>query len=456
MGGAWHTRPMLRLHRSTFALLFALFACGSSNGSAGPPLDGSDTDGGLVGDASAADAAGTVRSDAASGGAGDSSGPRDGSTDGSVVGDGGRIGFHHPGVLVGREQLDFVKAKLATGAAPWKSALDAANKSRWGAAAYSATPRAVVECGSYSNPDYGCTDEKNDAMAAYTHALLYYYGGDVTHADKAIEIMNAWSAVLTDHTNSNAPLQSAWVASVWPRAAEIVRYSYTGWAPADVTRFGAMLRDVYLPKVVNGSKSNGNWELSMIEAVLAIAVFLDDRATFEHGVEMWRARVPAYVYLSSDGPLPVAPPAGNAKTQQELIAFWYAQATFMDGLCQETCRDLGHVQYGLAAMINAAETARLQGVDLYSEQAARITKTMEFHADFLNGAAVPSTLCGGKLSAATADPMWDIALNEYGRRLQKALPKTEALVAKIRPTGADHHMVWETLTHAETGGPTIP
>ena len=102
-------------------------------------------------------------------------------------------------------------------------------------------------------------------------------------------------------------------------------------------------------------------------------------------------------------------------------------------------------------MINAAETARIQGIDLYGEQAARIVAGLELHASFLDGAAVPSTLCKGTLSAVTPDPMWEIGYDEYSGRLGMAMPKTSALVTKIRPTGVDHHMDWETLTHAELG-----
>ncbi len=107
--------------------------------------------------------------------------------------------------------------------------------------------------------------------------------------------MNAWSAVLTAHTNRNAPLQSAWAAEVFPRAAEIIRYTYTGWPADEVARFGKLLHDVYLPQVVNGSASNGNWEISMIEATLNIAVFNDDRPSFDQGLKMWRERTPAYL-----------------------------------------------------------------------------------------------------------------------------------------------------------------
>ena len=35
-------------------------------------------------------------------------------------------------------------------------------------------PRSIVECGSYSNPNNGCTDEREDAIAAYTDALAWY------------------------------------------------------------------------------------------------------------------------------------------------------------------------------------------------------------------------------------------------------------------------------------------
>jgi len=31
------------------------------------------------------------------------------------------------------------------------------------------------------------------------------------------------------------------------------------------------------------------------------------------------------------------------------------------------------------------------------------------------------------------------------------LPQVKAVLAKIRPVGANHHMVWESLTHAELG-----
>lgn len=375
---------------------------------------------------------------------------------GGVSGGGGGVGrFVHPGILVSRPMLDFVKSTIDAGADPWTTALAAARASSSGSLSYTPHPWATVECGSYSNPDYGCTDEKNDATAAYTQALLWFHTGDTAYADKAIEILDAWSSTIVAHTNSNAPLQTAWAAEVFPRAAEIIRRTSSRWAAADAARFASMLQNVYLPLIVNGSSANGNWELSMIEAVMNIGVFTDDAATFDRGVAMWRERVPAYVYMTGDGPTPVPPPRGS-KTGAALVGFWYGQTTYVDGLCQETCRDLGHVQYGLAAMVNAAETARIQGVDLFGEQSARLRATLELHASYLDGAAVPSWLCGGALNAVSPDPTWEIALNEYATILGYALPETQKLVQSIRPTRTDHHMDWETLTHGDIGGVGLP
>jgi hypothetical protein len=63
-------------------------------------------------------------------------------------------------------------------------------------------------------------------------------------------------------------LQAGWSGSSWPRAAEIIRYTYTGWPSTEVSRFATMFRTVYLPKIINGSNSNGNRELSMMEAAI--------------------------------------------------------------------------------------------------------------------------------------------------------------------------------------------
>jgi hypothetical protein len=137
------------------------------------------------------------------------------------------LAFTHPGILVTRAQLDNVTAKLAANAEPWKTAFAQMTGSSFASLSYTAHPCAIVECGPSSNPNFDCSDERNDATAAHTHALRWYLTGDVRYAQKVVQIMDAWSAVITDHTNSNARLQTGWAGASWTRAAELIRYTST-------------------------------------------------------------------------------------------------------------------------------------------------------------------------------------------------------------------------------------
>lgn len=354
--------------------------------------------------------------------------------------------FTHPGVLVGRSQLDFVKAKVTAGAQPWKAAYDQMLASKYASLTRTAKPRAVVECGSYSNPNYGCTDEREDAIAAYTLALAWYIGSDSRYARKSIEIMDAWSAVIRDHTNSNAPLQTGWAGSSWPRAAEIVKYTYNSWPNSG--RFGTMLRTVYLPKVINGSHSNGNWELSMMEAAIGIAVFLEDRTAYDKAVAKFRGRVPAYIYLTTDGSLPRTAPGSGLDTREKIIKYWQGQSTFMNGLSQETCRDLTHTGYGLSAVSHIAETSRIQGQDLYPEIADRLRHALGLHAKYQLGRPVPANLCNGSLKDKLG-PVTEVGYNALHNRMGYEMSNTQRLTEQQRPAGSNNLFVaWETLTHA--------
>jgi hypothetical protein len=437
-------------------------AGGSGGGDVSEPEGGSSGTGGAGGhaDAGASNGAGPDSGGSAeperdaSGidlGRPDGSAGRDTGADRSVGPPSPEGAFRHPGVLVTREQLAFIKAKIAGGADPWSKAFAQVKASSVGGLVYTPRPFQTVECGPYSNPSIGCGEESLDSRAAYTQALLWNLTGDEAYARNAVAIMNAWSAMFTGgHINSNAPLQASWYGSVFPRAAELMRATYPAWAASDIERFKQMLRTSYLPNIgKNVACANGNWEASAIEALVAISVFLDDRAGFDKGMAMWRRRTPAYLYLESDGALPVQPP-NCPKTDAALISYWLNPGMFVDGLAQETCRDYGHMGGGVAALINAAETAYIQGVDLYGEQAKRIVAALEFNTQYLNGVPIPGSLCGGKLQLS-AGSTWEIAYNHYANRLGMSLPQTKMAVERARPTGASAHKIWESLTHAELG-----
>jgi hypothetical protein len=352
--------------------------------------------------------------------------------------------FRHPGVLVSREQLDFVKQKIAAGQEPWKSAFAKMKGSSYASKTSAPQARASVDCGAYSSPNNGCSEELNDAWTSYTNALMWAYTGDKEYAEHAIKILNAWGKTLKTHTNHNAPLQSGWAGSVCVRAAEIIKHTYDGWAAADVAQYGTMLRTAYLPYTTLAlGNTNGNWLLTMADASMDIGVFLDDRAVFDSAVASWRAHTIAYIYVTEDGPEPIPAP-GQTKTMKDE---WYGQTVYKDGVGQETCRDLGHMEYGLASIGSGAETALLQGLDLYGEQAKRIVAGFEFDASLQTGTK-PSWLCGLNKRSM---PTFEIVYNHFVNRRNVEMPFTKKWIEKIRATGVDKHMAWETMTHAETG-----
>ncbi|MGG8409204.1 alginate lyase family protein [Streptomyces sp. 12297] len=358
------------------------------------------------------------------------------------------VDFRHPGVVVGRAQLAHAKKMVAQGAEPWASAHAALAGSRYAAPGYTAHPADVVPCPFDAGPQ-SCLDERQDAIAAYTHALLWSVTGDTAHARKAVEIMDDWSAVMTGHTGGNAGLQAAWAGATWARAADIVHAGYPAWRAPRVRRFQDMLRTAYLPTVRDQVPAfNGNWELAMTDASIAIAVFLEDQEVFAESLRRFRDRVPAYFYLASDGPRPKAPARAGIDTPDQVKAYWFGQGTYRDGLAQETCRNLMHVGYALAASAHIAETAWLQGVDLYGEEAERLTKAMEFHARHQLGEKAPDWLCGGTVER-TMGPDLEVALAHYEGRTGARLPLTRELARRMRPAGTDDLFVaWETLTHA--------
>jgi hypothetical protein len=357
--------------------------------------------------------------------------------------------FKHPGVLLNRAQLDLLKQRVRDGVEPQKTAFAKLLESPLAALDYAPNPRATIECGPYSKPDLGCKDERRDATAAYTQALAWSITGNEKYVRNAIRIMNAWANTLTGgHLNDNGPAQAAWAAAVWPRAAEIIRHTSTFWTPEDIARFQKMLMTQYVPSLTGGAEENGNKELCMSEALINIGVFSDDRELFAQGVRMWRGRTPTYIYLKSDGPAPIAPPNGLPDS-----APWGNKGktpALVDGLIQETARDPHHANMGFSSIVNAAETAWLQGLDLYAEQGARIMAAMEFQAQYLapNKTPVPPNL------EFNREPTWEIAYNHFHNRLGRELPLMAKVIPANRPTGADlNHMVWETLTHGDVGAP---
>jgi hypothetical protein len=147
-----------------------------------------------------------------------------------------------------------------------------------------------------------------------------------------------------------------------------------------------------------------------------------------------------------------------------MATYWYNPTRYINGLQEETGRDLSHMTMGLGAMSNAAATAGIQGLNLFGEQGARIAAAYELNAGFVNqyldevarlGKTPPTTFRptgwvnpNFNLGGEAYKGGWEVVYKNYGVRLGIPMPNTEKLVKRLRPTGSAMQLSWETLTHA--------
>ena len=136
--------------------------------------------------------------------------------------------FVHPGMLQTRQELEFMKQKVAAGEEPWKTAWDNLCRESYSSVNFQPQPVAHVVRGPYGRPSIGDRELTESANAAYSQALQWVVTSDQLHAQKAIEILNAWSGTLWDFEDNDAKLLAGWTGHAFCNAAEILRYTDSG------------------------------------------------------------------------------------------------------------------------------------------------------------------------------------------------------------------------------------
>ncbi len=275
--------------------------------------------------------------------------------------------FIHPGIDQTSADLSYMKKQVLAGEQPWKDAFDRLKTTS--DLQFQTTAFTHVLRGPYGKPNIGGDDLSKGSNMAYNCALMGYITGDKAYSDKAKEIINAWTPVLWDFDYNDAKLLAGWTGHILCNAAEILRYTDTGWQQKEIDRFKQMLMTVYYPLIrFYYPQANGNWDGAIIHTILAIAIFTDNREMFDNALD--------HFYHS--------PVNGSI--------FKYI---YPSGQCQESMRDQGHVQLGIGEFAGAAKVAYTQGVDLFSIADNRIGLGYEYTAQYLLG---KTPHCYGKIS----------------------------------------------------------
>lgn len=328
--------------------------------------------------------------------------------------------FIHPGIDQTAADMAYMKKQVQAGVQPWKDAFEQLKTST--DIKFQVTPFTHILRGPYGKPNIGGDDLRNGSNMAYNCALMGYLTDDKNYTLKAIEIINAWTPIVWDFDYNDAKLLAGWTGHMLCNAAEILRYTDSGWQKKDIDRFSGMLMTVYYPLFrFYYPQANGNWDGAIIHSILAIAIFTDNREIFDNAIN--------HFYHS--------PVNGSI--------FKYI---YPSGQCQESMRDQAHVQLGLGEFAGAAKVAFTQGVDLFSAANNRIGLGYEYTARFLMG---KTPHCYGKISERAKNLRDDY---EYVFRHYAAqgieLPYTKMAADSVRPK-ANRSVL--TAFRAPTGKP---
>ncbi|WP_454742748.1 LamG-like jellyroll fold domain-containing protein [Cupriavidus necator] len=344
----------------------------------------------------------------------------------------------HPGLL--HTQVDFGRMSEKVGAqvSPWVDGWNVLIANSHASLGWTPRPQAVVYRGSDGVHSENYRLLYNDIAAAYACALRWKVSADTAYADKAVQIMNAWSSTLTGlGGDTNAALAAGIYGYEFANVGEIMR-DYAGWQAPDFARFQAMMRNVFYPVnhdfVVRHNNTEvthywANWDLCNMASIMAIGVLCDDRALFDEAVAYFK-----------NG-------AGNGAIRQ---AVYYVHPGNL-GQWQESGRDQGHNTLGIALMGAICEMAWNQGIDLYGYDNNRFLAGAEYVAkanlretdttfytvpyitynnvDNVNQTAL-STAAQGNIR-----PCWAVVANHYVNRKGMAAPYSQKFAAQIQPEG---------------------
>lgn len=264
------------------------------------------------------------------------------------------IGFIHPGVLHSAEDLDRMRTNVVQKNEPWATAWTEFLKSKWLEGSYQACPLDIVGRGIGS---VGQNNIQNDCAAAYYNALAWYISADEKYAQKAVDIINAWSYKVQVINGKDAVLCAGIYGYKFANAAEILRFSYKKWSEKDIDQCKKMLLDIFFPVLKDFAPfANGNWDAASVVSMMSIGVFCDNRQIFDRAL--------TYYFAGS----------GNGSLLNYVLN--------ESGQNQESGRDQPHSHLGISFLALAAETAYHQGLDVYGAYDNRLLKAFEYTSKY--------------------------------------------------------------------------
>jgi len=318
--------------------------------------------------------------------------------------------FIHPGLLNTQQDYDRMRLMVAHKTHPWIDGWKELDSNRHSSPNWTPHPTSLVVRGAgHANEPQNYASLFQDIAAAYAAGLQWQIKGHKSDADRAVEILNAWSYTLTAiHGTNDKYLASGIYGYEFACAAEAIRY-YPGWKPEDFKHFQQMMLQIFLPmneEFLRHEKGHidhswANWDLANIASEMAIGVLVDRRDIYQAGIDY-------YLHGGGNGAL------------QHMVWKLYDGGL---GQWQEAGRDQAHSTLGVGEAGVICQIAWNQGDDLFGADDNRFLKGAEYVAKYNLGNEVPYTAYinsdfppQDKISPVglgTGRPIWELLYNHY-------------------------------------------
>lgn len=272
----------------------------------------------------------------------------------------------HPGALHTQSALSLTRTNVAANTEPWISAWNAFKNTDAGVN-YQATGLSATVTNAYLLQNHG--------HAAYVLAIKWVASNNISYANTAKNIINAW--VNTVDSMTTDPLRTGLGATQMANAAEILATAFNGsagWSATDVANAKAWFKTVVWPRIGTGGSRSSNWGTAALSGCMSVAIFCDDSTLFDYSVD-------AYKNGFSNAFRANGTPDGCAGVNQ-----YIAETT---GQAVEAGRDQGHPQGGVAHLVETAFMAYNQGTNLVTFSNNRLVAGMEYLANYNLGNTVP-------------------------------------------------------------------
>lgn len=340
--------------------------------------------------------------------------------------------FVHPGCLETDADFARMNSKIAVSESPWIDGWNKLTANSHSSSSYTLQgPVSIVYRGTGYPENYAKLF--NDIAACYQNSLRWKIQGDTDCANKAVQIMNAWSSTLTSIQGSSDRFLAAGLYGYQFACAGENMRNYSGWSASDFTAFQNMLKNIFYPMnhdfLVNHNGACishywANWDLCNIASIMAIGVLCDDRTKYNEALNYWKTG------------------AGNGSIDNA-VPYLYNNGLLGQG--QEEGRDQGHAGLNVSLQGAICQIAFNQGDDLFAWENNKVLAMCEYFADYNLGNTVPYTTYNNcdnvnqtvisSTSQGDNRPAWELIYNHYNKRAGLATTYSSQYVLRVRPEG---------------------